>query len=418
MAAALNKRNTETKFVSLFADSRADVDITFKDPVLSRSTSHYIVGVDNLTVSSVALSMIEPVEGEPLIRIFQKHLETHATLDGTLADFNTKIASAQSVALVDIDGAFTVEIDSTEVINNVQHLMERLSYMSAAVNTKMNAGLAVVQQEFNGYVPNAGEDTEHLQFSLSRSGKLVIEGTQAFWSLFCVEIPSTRNQFGVLGSKKTNVGQYEKLSRRRVLTVDPEHQEHGISFSNVVRYKTEAMPEAKYLFVTTITQPGDNTVLGLGTNNMRTGTHGHSQLKIRLELDGNLLQMDRRISVELGTSLPIKNSPMIDHQKEHPDFVIGRWMFRSPSTYSTRQDGSDAHYSTNNSCVIEYQNATDRVVYHELMPQNKLQVLRVKLFARVRTFDEKTEEFKNRTVDLPTATTDWWHCRLHFVTKD
>ena len=74
MAAALNKRNTETKFVSLFADSRADVDITFKDPVLSRSTSHYIVGVDNLTVSSVALSMIEPVEGEPLIRIFRKHM--------------------------------------------------------------------------------------------------------------------------------------------------------------------------------------------------------------------------------------------------------------------------------------------------------------------------------------------------------
>ena len=418
MAAALNKRNTETKFVSLLADSRADVDITFKDPVLSRSTSHYIVGVDNLTVSSVALSMIEPVEGEPLIRIFRKHMATHATLDGTLADFNTKIASAQSVALGDIDGAFTVEIDSTEVINNVQHLMERLSYMSAAVNTAMHAGLPGVNQRFHTYTAAAGEDTEHLQFSLSRSGKLVIEGTNAFWSLFCIEIPSTRNQFGVLGSKKINVGQYEKLSRRRVLTIDPQNLAHGVSFSNVVRHKTDAMPAAKYLFVTTITQPGDNTQLGVGTNNMRSGAHGDSRVKTRLELDGNLLQLDRRISVELGTSLPIKNSPMIDHQKEHPDFVIGRWMFRSPSTYSTRQDGSDAHYSTNNSCVVEYQNATDRVVYHELMPQNKLQVLRVKLFARVRTFDEKTEEFKNRTIDLPTARTDWWHCRLHFVTKD
>ena len=163
MAAALNKRNTETKFVSLLADSRADVDITFKDPVLSRSTSHYIVGVDNLTVSSVALSMIEPVEGEPLIRIFRNHMATHATLDGTMADFNTKIASAQSVALGDIDGAFTVEIDSTEVINNIQHLMERLSYMSAAVNTAMNVGLAGVNQHFHAYTAAAGEDTEHLQ---------------------------------------------------------------------------------------------------------------------------------------------------------------------------------------------------------------------------------------------------------------
>ena len=60
MSTTVNKRGSESKYVSLFADSRPDVDVTFKDPLLSRPTSHYMVGVDNLTVSSQALSMIEP----------------------------------------------------------------------------------------------------------------------------------------------------------------------------------------------------------------------------------------------------------------------------------------------------------------------------------------------------------------------
>ena len=51
MSTTVNKRGSESKYVSLFADSRPDVDVTFKDPLLSRPTSHYMVGVDNLTES-------------------------------------------------------------------------------------------------------------------------------------------------------------------------------------------------------------------------------------------------------------------------------------------------------------------------------------------------------------------------------
>ena len=61
MSAQVNKRGSESKYVSFFADSRPDVDVTFRDPLLTRPTSHYVVGVDNLTVCSKALSMIEPV---------------------------------------------------------------------------------------------------------------------------------------------------------------------------------------------------------------------------------------------------------------------------------------------------------------------------------------------------------------------
>ena len=75
MSAQVNKRGSESKYVSVFADSRPDVDVTFRDPLLTRPTSHYIVGVDNLTVSSRALSMIEPVltaNHTDLIRVVRK----------------------------------------------------------------------------------------------------------------------------------------------------------------------------------------------------------------------------------------------------------------------------------------------------------------------------------------------------------
>ena len=66
----------------------------------------------------------------------------------------------------------------------------------------------------------------------------------------------------------------------------------------------------------------------------------------------------------------------------------------------------------------EYQGARDRVTYHELRPQAKIQTLRIKLFARIRTFDKKREQYGMRVIDLPTAQTDWWHARMHFMSKD
>jgi hypothetical protein len=138
-----------------------------------------------------------------------------------------------------------------------------------------------------------------------------------------------------------------------------------------------------------------------------------------VQLDQNVfLGMDRRVAVELGTSLPIKQSPIVDHQKQFPDFVIGRWIYRSDNQYLVNDKGGASSYSTNAEATREYQGPRDRVVYHQLMPQNKVQTLRVKLFARVRDFNADTEVYTIRTISLPTDAVDWWHARLHFVSKD
>ena len=80
--------------------------------------------------------------------------------------------------------------------------------------------------------------------------------------------------------------------------------------------------------------------------------------------------------------------------------------------------GGSRRYQSNMPACTEYQGAQDRISYHELQAQSKIQTLRIKLFARIRTFDEIEETWGMRVIELPTANTDWWHARLHFMSKD
>ena len=126
----------------------------------------------------------------------------------------------------------------------------------------------------------------------------------------------------------------------------------------------------------------------------------------------------RRVALECGCSLPIKNSPMIDHQRETPDFVLGRWIWRSDSRIESNDRGGSRRYGSIMPACIEYQGPQDRITYHELQAQAKIQTLRIKLFARVRAFDVASEKWSMRVIELPTNSTDWWHARVHFVSKD
>jgi hypothetical protein len=62
-----NKRTSESKYVTIFSDGSdgsPDVDISFREPLLSRPSDHFMVGVDNLTVNMNSLSMIEKNNSE------------------------------------------------------------------------------------------------------------------------------------------------------------------------------------------------------------------------------------------------------------------------------------------------------------------------------------------------------------------
>ena len=63
----------ESKYVSIFSDSKPDSDIAFRDAaegLLKQSADRYVVGVDNLTVSMDGFSMIDQtLEPEILLEV-------------------------------------------------------------------------------------------------------------------------------------------------------------------------------------------------------------------------------------------------------------------------------------------------------------------------------------------------------------
>ena len=56
------RKPKESKFVSVFSDSKPDSDISFRDAaegLLKQSAERYMVGVDNLSISMDGFSMVD-----------------------------------------------------------------------------------------------------------------------------------------------------------------------------------------------------------------------------------------------------------------------------------------------------------------------------------------------------------------------
>jgi len=439
--ASVNKRTTETKFVTFFADARPDVDVTFRDVLLSRPTDHYLVGIDNFSMTSTGLSMIEPLSGdyEALIRIVaNKAVDAYQTageaaLPPYVGDTGAKLdagflATPHDLAYMRVGNVgYNFEIKTTEVQLSVQQLMHRLNVLAASVNLFMQKGLAAGNAFEFGYTANpVGEDTEHLRFDVRTDGRLEIKGSRAFWGCFSIEVPSPQYQFGFWGERQATDDNHFRL--RRFLSVNPVTG--AITFNKIKVNPEKIVSEgldagqrlynARTIFGGTpqaITIATDLGAVNPNTFNVHT-VAAHSELITYTSQASIFSTLERRVALECGCSLPIKNSPMIDHQKETPDFVLGRWIWRSDSRIESNDRGGSRRYASAMPACIEYQGPQDRITYHELQAQAKIQTLRIKLFARVRSFDSTAEKWTMRVLELPTSSTDWWHARIHFVSKD
>ena len=436
VTANVNKRTTESKYVTCFADARPDVDITFRDVLLSRPTDHYLVGVDNFSMSSTGLSMIEPLRGDytNLMRIVRNRVPVVITMPitGDSLDADLVIGGLSVQADLNVQAqvpGFDFSIKTTEVILSIQQMLHRLTSLAARVNKFMQTGGASQAANFGGefgYTPEADETTEHLKFEVHLDGKLDIIGSRAFWGCFSIEVPSPQYQYGFWGDRKATDD--NPLRMRRFLSVNPQTGENTFSkilVNNVKKvaaaggaltdaesaYNRRTVYGDQALFVAAATVVNDD---GFKTHAGPT----HKEM-VTVETNASLFStLERRVALELSCSLPIKNSPMIDHQRETPDFVLARWIWRTDGRVDSNGQGGSSRYSGVMPACIEYQGAQDRITYHELQAQAKIQTLRIKLFARVRFFNETDETWSMRVVELPTNNTDWWHSRLHFVSKD
>ena len=139
------------------------------------------------------------------------------------------------------------------------------------------------------------------------------------------------------------------------------------------------------------------------------------ELKASFKYSGNLYStLDRRVCIEVGTSRPLKNSPLVEDNVEASDFILGRFFINPGMTIENDEHGAFRKTGHHGPSVYTLMDGTQRVLYHQLHPQQKITTMRVKLYARVRTYDDASATWSMRVISLPTQLTDWWHIRLHF----
>ena len=372
------------KYVSAFVSSDNQVDMTFTNPVLQDSADHYKVGVDELTVNLSNLSMLEYAGSNAEVLFLIRRLGI---------DNEPRPTDQLFMPTIDLMNAAVFRIDRPFL--TIHEVLARLRTIANAVGSYMHeTGLV---QPGNGaadiwrlpLAPDAPSVVEDFfQVSLTANGALRFSGNRHFWANFVIQVPLEKYRYLLLGNADT-----EYLS---------VHPATGALITEP--YTDVALP---------LTVPFDNW------GNIATDTWAQqAELATQRSATGNiniLHTLDRRVTLEVGCSLPLKNSPMVDHGVEAPDYVLGRYMMHEPYTMS--RVGEEISISVPNIGTVGLQGPKDRIVYHHLNPQQKIQTLRLRLWARVRTYNTTEKIWGMKTIMCPVQGSDYWHIRLHFVPK-
>ena len=374
------------KYVSAFVSGESQVDMTFQNPVLPKSADHYKVGIDELTVNLGNLSMLEYGVDDVLFRVLRRGnnaAETHA---------NFRMIDGPIGSLEEWRDAFEFKIDRAFL--TMHEIVQRCIEVATSVGTFIREQGLLNQAQGAAadfwtlpWVAGAADDVEHFRIGLTTNGQLKFSGNRIFWANFTIEVPAIKYRHILF-----------KDVRKQYISLHP-------GTGNEI-----AAPYAHNILAGTLTAADLNPVWDYAYGDPRITT------AVQFVCDGNLLNtLDRRVTLEVGSSLPLKNSPLVDHGQESPDFVLGRYMFHQP--YAMTNGFQTPEITVPQLGTISVQGPRDRVVFHHLMAQQKIQTLRLKLWARVRTFDVLTEKWGMKTIVCPVEAIDYWHVRLHFVEK-
>jgi hypothetical protein len=383
---APSQKSHSDKYVSAFTTGSATVDMTFRNPILPKSADHFKVGIDELTVNLGNLSMLEYGINEVLFRVLRRG--------------NNLGEVAQDFQMVDGPvgkenqwrDAFEFKIDRPYL--TILEIMERCTEVTRAVGTYMREEGLVdpvggAPALWTLPLPADAGNFEHFRIRITANGQLKFSGNRHFWANFSIEVPEEK--YRTLMLKDIN---------QRYISLHPDS-------GNVVADPYPVQLPAGTITAHILAPP----YLGF------YGDPGHTTA-LEFICSGNLLNtLDRRVTLEVGCSLPLKNSPLVDHGEEAPDFVIGRFMLHQPYSMVSDTQYQNPEITVHQLGATTLQGPKDRVVYHHLQPQQKIQVLRLKLWARVRTFSRTTKTWGMKTIVCPVDDMDYWHLRLHFVEK-
>jgi hypothetical protein len=383
----------------------SSVDLSFKNPILDKSSDHFKVGIDELTVNLNRLSMLEYdiTDGDVVFKIIRRGVG-----DATVSTFDPLTPAGLAAGAQVWRDAFTFRADRP--YTNMLEVVDRFGQIGSAVGTFIRA-YGLINPQINGQQVNlwggarnlgaatpanhylAGSPYQHCKISITCNGQIRFSGNTLFWANFAIRIPN------------------EKY--RQILFKDPAaefisiHPGTGQEIAEPFVYNDVVGLQLRSQLLDPVWD-GD---VGNAADQANTSAH-------EFVGSGNLLNtLDRRVTLEVGCSLPLKNSPMVDHGQEAPDFVLGRYMFHQPYTIENRIDNPVPIIAVPGLGTRTMQGPKDRICYHHLQAQQKIQVLRLKLWARVRDYNKITKQWGMKTVVCPVDDIDYWHIRLHFLEK-
>ena len=417
---APKQRDHTDKYVSTFVSGDSDVDMSFRNPVLPKSADHFKVGIDDFTANLSSLSMLEYGVDDVLFRVIRRGYQADLTAaaggvaEVTLAEPYFQMHDGPAGNLNVWRDAFSFKVD--KAYNTMLEVADRCTQIATAVGSYIRQeGLVNIAEDL-GANPPVQEDNrwtlefldannatltadqrrdantlEHFRMNITANGQLRFSGNKIFWANFAIQVPLEKYRQILFRS-----------ATKQYISVHP-----GTGSEIAVPYVHGAA---------TITVPTLDPVWD--------GAYDPAdQLGLEFVAEGNLLStLDRRVTLEVGCSLPLKNSPMVDHGEEAPDFVLGRFMFHQPYTMKSFAPGGISGNPTPEILVPglgarTLQGPRDRIVYHHLQAQQKIQILRLKLWARVRTYNAGTKKWGMKTIVCPVQDIDYWHIRLHFIEK-
>ena len=409
----------ESKFVSIFSDSRPDSDISFRDAaqgLLKKSAEKYVVGVDNLTVSMDGLSMLDQGTAQVVLEVLVlKHAALNADQAGATAgwlDFPSgfRYADSQSYQLRNDGPNITTFAD----------IIGRLNQVAARVDANLRAGSAAITDLL--FFAPISEARSHIEFFLDVTGRLRVAASRLFWATHVIHIPEKKYERIFLGTD------WNTSEDQRIISLKPWETDFG-KLLGVGGFPVPADTNVGFaLFedkgyarrwaeieVARYNETIDLTAWNLKIQGASVASRVWSGYSAAFRYLGNLYStLDRRVCIEVGTSLPLENSPLVEDNVEANDYILGRFFINPGVRAQTDQIGKLHEINYHGPSVFNFMDGTKRILYHQLQAQQKLTTVRVKLYARIRTYDESKDTWSMRVIALPTDLTDWWHIRLHF----
>ena len=392
---APSQKKQSDKYVSAFVTGESTVDMSFRSPILPKSSDHFKVGIDELTVNLGNLSMLEyDAANDVLFRVLRRGDNTGDQ------DEDFQMIDGPQGNLDVWRNAFEFKINRPFL--TILEILERCKQVASAVGTFINQEGFVQPGGGNVWTAalaaNPAAEHEHFRVSITSNGQIQFSGNKYFWANFAIEVPLAKY--------------------RQILFKDIAKRYISIHPSTGKEVAQPYVAAGALQLQSAILNPVFDGANDIGAGDLGTVT------AIQYVGDGNLLStLDRRITLEVGCSLPIKNSPLVDHGEEAPDFVLGRYMFHQPYSMSAKAT-IDPNFESGGPTItvphlgtITVQGPRDRIVYHHLQPQQKIQVLRLKLWARVRTYNAIANTWGMKTIVCPVDDMDYWHLRLHFTEK-